>query len=201
MPFQKRLRKKLRTLLRCVILLAWPTIAAAVISLVWYFVAYRGGFHLSAQLEEVISAAWIPVFGILYSLLFAIALNTVWSEYKMMRTAVKRRDLETFVDLRDEELSPLVITAVVVASLAVLLGFAALQYPDAMSGSIIIFGVTFLLTLMLSIVIEIDDPCSGLWFIRSIPPGWLDIDPRQHRDLRSTPREKLPSNRKIRSLS
>ena len=47
-------------------------------------------------------------------------------------------------------------------------GFLFLKYPDPWGGGILVFGVTFLLVLMYAMILEIDDPCVGLWFIKSI---------------------------------
>lgn len=150
----------------------------------WYYLLYKYDFHFVEKLEGIVTAAWIPQFGILYSLLIAIAVNTVWSEYKAMRTAIKRYDFETFIDLRDENLSPVVKLILGTFSLAVLIGFLFLKYPDAMSGMVIVFGVSFLLALMLVVIVEIDDPCAGVWFIKSIPDAWLTIDPKKYREER-----------------
>ncbi len=174
----------LGTIWKCLLLCVWPILIAIGISLAWYRWIYKTEFHFGEKLEGIITAAWIPEFGILYSLLVAIAINTVWMEYKSIRTAVKRYDLETFIDLVDEDLSPLVHTMVLVASFAVLAGFLFLKYPDPWSGGILVFGVTFLLVLMYAMILEIDDPCAGLWFIKSIPQEWLKIDVKDYRNKR-----------------
>lgn len=179
--FWFRILKTFRTIGKCLLLCISPIIIAALTSFGWYQWIFLNDVHFGKEFEEIITAAWIPEFGILYSLLVAIAINTVWMEYKSMRTAVKRYDLETFVDLVDEDLSPLLHTMVIVVSLAVLAGFLFLQYPNFWGGSILIFGVTFLLTLLYAMILEIDNPCSGLWYIKSIPDEWLQIDAKEYR--------------------
>ncbi len=180
-PLRVRAKKVLTTIWKCLLLCIWPVLIGVAGSLAWYQWLFRADIHFEEKLEGIITAAWIPEFGILYSLLVAIAVNTVWTEYKSMRTAVKRYDLDTFIDLVDEDLSPLVHTMVLVASFAVLAGFLLLKYPGPWSGGILIFGVTFLLALMYIMILEIDDPCSGLWYIKSIPEEWLEIDAKEYR--------------------
>jgi hypothetical protein len=46
---------------------------------------------------------------------------------------------------------------------------------------VVIFCVTFYLALIHVVIIEIDDPCSGLWYIKNIPEDWLVIDPKKYR--------------------
>ncbi len=183
--FKERMMRRLEILIKIIIMLFWPLVIGSGISLGWYEFLYKNGIHFEDGVGLIITTAWISVFGILYSLLFAIALNTVWGEYKSLRTAVKRRDIDTFMDLRDEELSPLVYVIITVISLPVLLGFMVLKYPDPLSGASIIFGVVFSLVLLFVVVMEIDDPCAGLWYIKNIPKDWLEIDPKKFRDERN----------------
>src|SRR5437867_68504 len=83
------------TTVKSVLLLMRPLTFATALSIFWYFVFYQNDIHLNQQLEEIAAAAWIPTFGIMYSLLAAIILSTVWNEYKSMRVAIKRYDVET----------------------------------------------------------------------------------------------------------
>src|ERR1019366_1002282 len=105
---EQRIRRAYETFWKLVILLGIPLAPASSMGAFWYWVVYKHDIHFDGAMENVICAAWIPTFGILYSLLAANIFGTVWAEYKSLRTAVKRYDLETFIDLRDEELSPLV---------------------------------------------------------------------------------------------
>jgi hypothetical protein len=89
------------------------------------------------------------------------------------------------MELRDENLSPLLHTIMVTLSCYLLGGFIALEYPGVYSGAVVIFAIAFLLTLMLCVIIEVDDPTAGLWFIQKIPKEWLNIDPRGYRKKRN----------------
>jgi hypothetical protein len=173
--------RALRLYLKCLIVIIRPTIPAVVIAGCWYQFIYRHDVHFSEQLEVIATAAWIPTFGILYCLLANNALNTVWTEYKTMRMAVKKYDFETFADLRDEGLSPLMHALLFVNSSMVLGGFALLKYPDWGSGFLVMLSTAYIFFLIRFIVMEIDDPCAGFWFIRSIPDAWLTIDVKKWR--------------------
>ena len=56
-----------------------------------------------------------------------------------------------------------------------------LDYPNAVSGLIVISSTAYLLTLIFFVIGEIDDPCDGLWFIKDIPEEWLVIDVDEYR--------------------
>lgn len=182
--FGERMVRGIETALKCFFLLLLPVPFSAGVTAFWYFVFYTHGIYFSEKIENITTAAWIPTFGILYGLIAAIVLSTVWSEYKSMRTAIKRYDINTFVDLRDEEMSPLVHTLLFVLSGSVLLAFMGLKYPDIQSGIILIASTTYLFALIFFVVIEIDDPTSGIWFIKSVHKEWLQIDVKKWRQSR-----------------
>ncbi len=160
------------------------------VTFVWYDIFYVNNIDLNPKLEVIATAGWIPLLSILYSLLVAIVMNQLWTEYKALRMAVKNYDLETFMNLRDEQMSPLVHTLMAVVSGAVLFAFMLLKYPDAMSGIACIGSVAYLFSIIFFVMVEIDDPCSGTWFIKSIPTEWLTIDSREWRNLRNDPAHK-----------
>lgn len=65
-----------------------PRRVATVISCGWLVVCFADGLHFNESVERI-ALAWISMFSVLYRLLAAIALNTVFfgGEYKVMRTA------------------------------------------------------------------------------------------------------------------
>jgi len=166
------------------LLLTLPLIPTLILTGFWHIEIFSRDIHLDVDMENIISAAWIPTFGILYSLLAASIFGTVWTEYKAMRTAVKRYDLETFIDLRDEELSPLVRTILIIFSLAVLIAFMSMKYNTWISGDFVIFTTAYLFSTIYLVISEIDDPCGGIWYIKHIPEEWLKIDPKKWRRIR-----------------
>ncbi len=176
-----RLRKYTETSLKTVLLLVYPIPATITMLAFWYFVFYTRHIHFGDEVKEIAIAAWIPIFGLLYALISAVVIKTVFSEYKSIRTAVKLCDIETFMVLRDEDMSPVVHAAMTVLALAVLGGFMALSYPTMLSGSWFIGSTTYLFALMFWVVREIDNPCSGIWFIKNIHDEWLMIDPIEWR--------------------
>lgn len=174
------MQKKALMVLKCLQMLYRPLPATIGLLLFWYFVFYKNNIALDDNGEIIVT--WISIFGILYGLLAAVVLTTVWNEYKMMRTAVKRYDFETFVDLRDEEVSPLVHTLMFVLSGTILIAFMSLKYSNTANALVFIGSTAYLFVLMFLVVYEIDDPCGGTWYIKNIPKEWLAVDVKKYRE-------------------
>ena len=178
---QEKLTRFIELFSKSLIMVILPLGVAGIFGFVWHYVIYIHGLHFSIKLENIATSAWIPMFGIIYGLLATIVLASVWEEYKKIRSAVKRGDLDAFIELRDENVSPLVHTLLTTLSLFVLAGFMGLDYPTALSGFVVVSSTAYLLTLIFFVVEEIDDPCDGLWFIKDIPEEWLAIDVDEYR--------------------
>src|SRR3989344_4796735 len=178
---QEKLTRFIELFSKSLIMVILPLGVAVIFGFVWYYVIYIHGLYFSIKLENIATSAWIPMFGIIYGLLATIVLASVWEEYKKIRSAVKRGDLDAFIELRDENVSHLVHTLLTVLSLFVLAGFMGLDYPTALSGFVVVSSTAYLLALIFFVVEEIDDPCDGLWFIKDIPEEWLAIDVDEYR--------------------
>jgi hypothetical protein len=181
LPLKERIKKVWEMLFKCGLLIVFPLFPAAGSAAIWYYAIFQKHRHFDEHMENIISSAWIPTFGVLYSLLAAVVFTSVWNEYKTIRAVVKRYDLETFLDLRDEEMSPLVYAMMTVFSLAILTGFMSLKYPSALGGILITSSTAYLLSLIFFVIVEIDDPCGGIWFIQNIHDEWLKIDVKKWR--------------------
>lgn len=173
------MNKTILIVLKCLWMLVKPIPVMIAACAMWYFVFYINNLYITENVEIIM--VWISIFGILYGLIEAVVLTTVWNEYKAMRNAVKRYDFDTFVDLRDEEISPLVYTLTFVLSGVILLAMMCLKYVSLQSGLLFIGSTSYLFTLIFLVIYEIDDPCSGLWYIKSIPKEWLQIDVKEFR--------------------
>lgn len=178
---KESLCSKLETVKKSLTLLFFPAPFVVLISLFWYYFLYKNNIHFNDNLDYVVITILVSFFGLLYSLLAQSIISAVWNEYKAMRLAVKKYDFETFINLRDEEMSPLMHVLMLILFVFILSVFMGFQYPNIISGIIIISATSYLFLLMFFVVREIDDPCSGTWIIKSIPPEWLLIDAKEWR--------------------
>ncbi len=157
---------------KCLAVILIPAPFAAAVSWFWYYELYMRGIHLAREAEVIATAAWIPIFGLIYAIKATAVYVAVWNEYKDMRMALKRYDKTAFMLLRDEAISPLVHTLIAVLSFMVLGGFMSLNYPDVTSGLMFVASTAYVLFLYMLAVREIDNPCAGLWFMKGIPLDW-----------------------------
>jgi hypothetical protein len=180
-----KLLKWIELTIKTIWVLLVPVPFSALIFLVWVLIFCQNNIHFSESMEVIVTAAWLPGFFFLYSLLTAVIFTTVWEKYKSIRAAVRKWDVDAFMNLRDESMSPLVHALVLTFSAALLLGFMNLKYPDIFDGMILVVSTSYLLFLIFFVIVEIDNPCSGFWFIKSIPEKWLKINPKVWREKRS----------------
>ena len=183
-PYDRnRLEKLVELTIKCIILLAIPLVYSVIFSWIWYCQLCGRGIYFNGNMEAIITCAWIPTFAVLYALVTSKVLDTVWNEYKAMRSAIKTgtRGIVDFVRLRDERVSPLIYAVIYVLSVAVLSAFAVIKYPSALGGFCTVSSTSYLFVLIICIIKEIDNPCGGLWFIRRIPERWLGIDANKFR--------------------
>jgi len=180
-PFKVRIKKAFEIFIKSLVMIIMPIFPTLLVIVFWYFIVFAQGFHFDGSMEGIVVAAWIPTFSLLYCLLVAVVFNTVWTEYKQIRMAVKKYDIETFVDLMDEEISPLSYILIFVCSIAILGGFMSLDYPSVVAGLTVISSTSYILFLVLFIIKEMDDPCSGLWFIKSMHLEWLSLNAKEWR--------------------
>jgi hypothetical protein len=180
-PLRDNMKKAFALGMKSLIMLLIPIIPTLLAVGFWYFVVFQNQLCFNEKMENIIVAACIPTFGLLYCLLVAVVFNTVWTEYKSIRLAVKRYDIETFVDLMDEEISPLVYILIGIRSLSILGSFMLLKFPEVKWGAIIISSTAYVLFLVFFVIREMDDPCSGVWFIKNLHSEWLTIDVRKWR--------------------
>jgi hypothetical protein len=173
--------KASETVIKCTILLCAALIPTLVVVTLWYGILFQNEIHADGKEHEIIVAAWIPTFGVMYALFAGVAISWVAGEYKEMRFAVKTNNLAVFMEKKDEDLSPLMHVFITILALTVLGGFLFLDYSSAVRGAFFVGGATFVFSLLCMVVIEMDDPCYGLWVIKSIPHDWLEMDCKEWR--------------------
>jgi hypothetical protein len=95
--------------------------------------------------------------------------------------AIKRYDLQTFMDLRDEDVSPLSHAIMTILAIVVILQVMSLEYPSVAWGCLFVGGTVFIFSFIFTVIREIDNPFDGIWFIKNIHPEWMDVDCKVYR--------------------
>jgi len=84
-------------------------------------------------------------------------------------------------------------------SWSVLGAFIGLPYPDAFSGFACIGSTSFLFGLVFFVIMEIDNPLAGIWFIKNVHHEWMKMDVKVWREgeyerVRLTLEERIKQN-------
>ena len=152
-----------------------PFIFSLIMVLIWK-VLRDYGIHLNKESEVSITAAVIPVIGIIYGVKAGLVLNNVWEEYKKMSTAVIKKDIDTFLLYRDEQIPIVIHLLLGVLAFFILVLIMLLNYDDIWTGIVSVFSASFVLFIMSVVAIELDHPTRSIWFKERIPEEWLEID-------------------------
>jgi len=145
----------------------------------WYTFVYRNHIFIPKEDREILITGAIPGLYILYSLMTAVLFASVYNEYKDARKAMRRNDMRSFMELRLEEISPLLHVMAAVVAMVILSAFMFLEYSSAQWGGVVIGAQTFVFALLCYVLYELDDPCYGFWVLKSIPKEWIEADPKK----------------------
>ena len=179
-----KLQRLLETALKTGLIALYAAPLSWIPTAFWYFVLIKNNIRQSEKMEVIATASWIPLFGIFYGFLAATLIAKVFEQYSDMRMAIKRYDFDQFALLRDENLSPLMHGLMSVLAAMTLAGFMAIKYPTDLQGFIVVGSVSYVLSFIFYVVREVDDPLGGVWFIRHVHDGWLEVDVKLWREKR-----------------
>ena len=155
---------------------ARPIGASLLIVIGWYFILYKNGIGFSSADENPLLFIILPLVSFVYVIFASISINSVFDEYKTISKAVVRRDLETFLLHRDEQLPILLHILVAIPSFILVVLTLLFHYQDPLVGAASIFAVSFIIITTWIVGTELDNFEKSIWFKESTPKEWLEID-------------------------
>lgn len=157
-----------------------PILVAAAGALVWKFFIYDNDISFAEHVENPILFIVLPLISFVYVIFVGIAIGSVFDEYKIVSKAVVRRDLDTFLLHRDEQLPILLHILIGIPSL-LLVGLTMLfHYEDFYIGLVAVFSVILMVMTAWIVSTELDDFERSIWFRESIPKEWHGLDVKEH---------------------
>lgn len=178
---EDRFRRLGATVVKSAIIMGLAIPYSLFATLAWYFILYRNHYDLGDGAEIVATAAWLPYLAVATSIINASILTKVLDEFKEMRYAIKQYDLEKFMMLSDEDVSPLIYALLIVFDACIIGGFMLIHYDSLIHGAFIIWTSTYVMALFLLVIRELDDPLQGVWYIRNVHQEWLNMDRKSWR--------------------
>lgn len=122
----------------------------------------------------------LPFCFFLYVIFASVAVASVFDRWKTLSGAVVCRDLDTFLQYRDERL-PILMHILIGAPSILLAAFVmVLDYGETAWGAAAVFAVVYMLALVWSIAIELDDFHRAIWFQAKVPDHWYEVDVEAH---------------------
>ncbi len=163
-----------------------PAFLGLVMVAFWRFVLVPLRYHFRPDAGQSLELIVFPLVGFIYVIFASVAVTSVFDQYKAVSKSVVKRDVDTFLLYRDEQLP--IMMHILIGAPSVLLTLLLLFYTylgDEVAGAIMIFAVTFMLSLIWVIATELDDFSKSIWFRERIPKEWYEIDIEEHFRIRS----------------
>ena len=142
----------------------------------WKFAFHDNGFVFSKEAENPILFLIMPLVAFIYVIFASIAVESVFSEYKIISKCVVKKDVETFLLYRDEQLPIMMHILVGVPSFILILLSILFNYEDLLVGAVAVFCIAFVVILTWVIATELDDYERSIWFREKIPKEWYEVD-------------------------
>ena len=168
--------RKWKTIKKHTLLLLQPIGVSIVCTAMWYYLLFRNGIHFPKEDEGPLLAGIFVMLSVAYTITTAATFSAVWDKSHKMVISVLKRDQETFLCYRDERM-PIIIYLLILSFSAPLVGITALiQYSTWVTGVTCMATITFVLSIYLVVVIQLQNPHKSPWFMERIPSEWLEID-------------------------
>ncbi|MDB5162220.1 MAG: hypothetical protein JWM52_728 [Candidatus Saccharibacteria bacterium] len=153
-----------------------PFAIALICAVIWKFVIFDNHISFSKQAENPLLFIILPLVSFVYVIFASIGIRSVFDEYKIVSKAVVKRDIETFLLHRDEQL-PILLHILVGIPSIILIGLTAFfHYEDWLIGLFAVFSVIFVVVTAWIVSTELDDFEKSIWFKEKIPQDWHGID-------------------------
>ncbi|MBS0553075.1 MAG: hypothetical protein JSS47_11190 [Proteobacteria bacterium] len=158
-----------------------PLFAGIVLALFWRLILYKDGVHFGVHSSDPILHLILPLIGFMYIIFAGVAVTSVFDQYKIISKCVVKKDMETFLLYRDEQLPIMMHILVSVPSILIIAFVMLFNYQgDTLIGVSSVFSVSFALLLVWVIATELDDFSKSIWFREKIPKEWYEVDIEEH---------------------
>lgn len=168
--------RNLTTIKRHAPVILKPLIISLIAVMFWKFVLIDNHISLGEQLENPLLFMVIPLVSFVYVIFASIAIESVFREYKTISRCVVKKDVETFLLHRDEQLPIMMHILIAAPSLILIVIAMLLHYENIAIGYVSVFSVVFTISLAWVISTELDDFEKSIWFREKIPQEWYQIN-------------------------
>ncbi|MBI5732662.1 hypothetical protein HY967_01740 [Candidatus Jorgensenbacteria bacterium] len=136
----------------------------------WLLGRHLDVFRFLSENDEVGISATITTLGLIYWLVAAAVLATVWSQWIQTEDAAFEKNSKRFWELAERRMPKPVKTVLAFISFFLWAAFFFMPYNSIFAGVFTILSITTTLSLVWEIAVDLDNPLSGIWRIKNIPP-------------------------------
>lgn len=180
--------------LRHISVVVAPFLIGVATVLLWKFCLYDNGISFKPEAETPILYMIIPPVGFIYVIFASLAVNSVFDKYKQIARSVVRKDIDTYLERRDQQLPGLMHILVAMPSLVLLFLVVTYRYADFYAGVATVFLVTFVVSLTWMVIHELDNTHKRSYFRATVPPHWHTKQPHKHFQEASSRPQHLPKS-------
>ncbi len=159
-----------------------PLLGSLAMVVIWYYALYLNNFGFEKDAENPLLFIILPLVSFVYVIFASIAINSVFDEYKIVAKAVVKRDMETFLLHRDEQIPILLYILIAIPSGILVVLTMLFHYENPYIGASAVFSVCFIIFTAWLVSTELDNFEKGIWFKESIPKEWLEVDVQAYFD-------------------
>lgn len=161
---QELIRKRFKRAIRKHSVLLLTQVAfSSMITFGWYELIWLNGIRIDREDMEYFLAGVIFLASASWVLKGAEVLRVVWDQYRMMVSAVKRADVATIIELKDENIPLLMHFYLTVLAMITAGVMMIMPFKHMWSGAAAVFLVTLIFTFFAAIILELEDPLENGW--------------------------------------
>jgi len=155
-------------------LLIKPSIIGISTATLWFISRLKFGLFADKADEGLMASGTIAFLFFVYGLMAAFIMAKVWTEWRDMEDAVRNKDEQKFLDLKDQRIPRTLRILLITFSMFIIISFFIAGFQNIIKGAFSLFAVSFMLATVWEILMDLDDYFTGEWNIKmeSLPGEW-----------------------------
>lgn len=160
-------------------LVGWPMFRAWAVVL-GYFLIKSWLDPLISGDEGAMSSGTIAFLGIAYSILAGFLFVNVWQQWNLVNEACTpgALDKKKFDENKNKRIPETVKSLWLIFSVIMIASFFCLYFKNALPAMLTIFAVTFVINVYWEVVLDLDDPFTGVWKV-TVPGEWKEPEEKE----------------------
>ncbi len=145
-------------------------------SVIFWYASYTFGFHSNSKADEPIVNAILPFIGGVHVFLASFLLYREGSDIRELKKILRRPHTEEtrrdFMDIA-EDMIPIPVKYILLSTGTMIQAWTIfLYYQNYYVGFFSVYSISYIITLIWEVIMDLDDPVHGAWVVKGIPKEW-----------------------------